>query len=189
VSIEVPFFMDLAAGLPPVIGVPDLVLRRHDWLVLVDHKTSRSFNDCDPAQLVLYGEHLRREHAHDRIVGVFDEYRLVRDLSTVRKPAFRRTPVSVDHSLLPALIQRYRKAWLRITEILSEVSLQHRRIAGMRQMEPLVTVLPGTLALHGQAVSWCSHWNVAPAARSGASARRCPWLRPRRRVVSAGRRR
>ena len=42
VSIEVPFFMDLAAGLPPVIGVPDLVLRRHDWLVLVDHKTSRS---------------------------------------------------------------------------------------------------------------------------------------------------
>jgi hypothetical protein len=51
---------------------------------------------------------------------VFDEYRLVRDLSTVRKPAFRRTPVSVDHSLLPALIQRYRKAWLRITKILSE---------------------------------------------------------------------
>lgn len=54
VSVEFPFFMDLAPGLPP-----DLVLRRNGSLVLVDHKTSQSFNDLDPAQLVLYAEHLR----------------------------------------------------------------------------------------------------------------------------------
>lgn len=120
VSIEMPFFMDLAAGLPPVIGVPDLVLRRHGSLVLVDHKTSRSFHDCDPAQLVLYAEHLRREHGHDRIVGAFDEYRLVGNLGTIRKPAFRRTPVCVHSSLLAPLIQRYRKAWQHITDILSD---------------------------------------------------------------------
>lgn len=120
VSIEMPFFMDLAAGLPPVIGVPDLVLRRHGSLVLVDHKTSRSFHDCDPAQLVLYAEHLRREHGHDRIVGAFDEYRLVGNLGTIRKPAFRRTPVCVHSSLLAPLIQRYRKAWQLITDILSD---------------------------------------------------------------------
>ena len=112
--------MDLADGLPAVIGVPDLVLRRAGSLVLVDHKTSRSFNDHDPAQLILYAEHLRREHAHDCIVGVFDEYRLVRNLDTVRKPAFRRTPVSVDHSFLPRLVQRYRDAWERITELQRE---------------------------------------------------------------------
>lgn len=110
VSVETPFFMDLAKGLPPVIGIPDLVLKRQDSLVLVDHKTSRKFNDLDPAQLVLYAEHLRREHAHDRIVAVFDEYRLVKDLGTIRKPAFRRTPVSVGGSLVPPLIRRYREA-------------------------------------------------------------------------------
>ena len=114
VSVEDPFFMDLATGLPPIIGIPDLVLRRNGSLVLVDHKTSKSFNDLDPDQLVLYAEHVRRQHGTECIVGVFDEYRLVPDLSTIRKPAFRRTPVSVDRSLLPALVRRYRQAWKEI---------------------------------------------------------------------------
>ena len=114
VSIEEPFFMDLAVGLPPIIGILDLVLRRNGSLVLVDHKTSKSFNELDPAQLILYAEHLRRQHGTQCVVGVFDEYRLVIDLSTIRKPAFRRTPVSVDRSLLPALIRRYRQAWKQI---------------------------------------------------------------------------
>jgi hypothetical protein len=120
VSIEEPFFMDLAPGLPPIIGISDLVLRRNGSLVLVDHKTSKSFNALDPAQLVLYAEHLRRQHATQCIVGVFDEYRLVPDLSTIRKPAFRRTPVSVDRSLLPALIRRYRQAWKQTLAMLRD---------------------------------------------------------------------
>lgn len=120
VSIEVPFFLDLAPELPPVIGIPDLVLRRHNSLVLVDHKTSRTFKDCDPAQLVLYAEHLRREHGHPRIVGVFDEYRLVDDLHTIRKPAFRRTPVCVDPSLLGGLVRRYRTAWRQIARMTAD---------------------------------------------------------------------
>lgn len=114
VSLEEPFFMDIGKGLPPIIGIPDLVLRRAGSLVLVDHKTSKSFNELDPAQLVLYAEHLRRQHGTQCIVGVFDEYRLVPDLSTIRKPAFRRTPVSVDRSLLPALVHRYRQGWKEI---------------------------------------------------------------------------
>jgi hypothetical protein len=117
VSLEEPFFMDLARGLPPMIGIPDLVLRRHDWLLVVDHKTSKSFNDLDSAQLLLYAEHLRRRHATHCIVGVFDEYRLVPDLAKVIKPAFRRTPVSVDRSLLAFLIRRYRKAWKDISNM------------------------------------------------------------------------
>ena len=117
VSIEEPFFMDLTNSLPPVIGIPDLVLQRKGSLIVVDHKTSKIFHDLDAAQLVLYAEHIRRLLDTDAIVGVFDEYRLVPDLSTVRKPAFRRTPVSVDRSLLPALVDRYRQAWKRILAI------------------------------------------------------------------------
>lgn len=117
VSIEEPFFMDLANGLPPVIGVPDLVLRRDDAFVVVDHKTSKSFNEIDPIQLILYGEHLRRKHGTHAIVGAIDEYRLVSDLTTIKKPAFRRTPVSVDCSFLKPLLSRYRKAWKQILTI------------------------------------------------------------------------
>jgi len=117
VAIEEPFFMDLARSLPPVIGIPDLVLKRDESFLLIDHKSSKKFNDHDPAQLILYAEHLRRTHETDAIVGVFDEYRLVPDLSKTKKPAFRRTPVSVDRSSLPALIRRYRAAWKRITRI------------------------------------------------------------------------
>jgi hypothetical protein len=116
-SLEEPFFMDLARGLPPIIGIPDLVLQRNGALILVDHKTSKSFNDLDPAQLILYAEHLRRHHHTQAIVGVFDEYRLVPDLSTIKKPAFRRTPVSVDRSFLPPLVQRYRSAWKQMLAI------------------------------------------------------------------------
>lgn len=117
ISIEEPFFMDLAHGLPPVIGVPDLVLKRNDALVVVDHKTSKSFNEIDPVQLILYGEHLRRKHGTQAIVGVLDEYRLVPDLTKIKKPAFRRTPVSVDRSFVKPLLSRYRKAWKQILTI------------------------------------------------------------------------
>jgi len=116
-AVEEPFFMDLAPGLPPIIGIPDLVLCREGSLIVVDHKTSKSFNNLDSSQLVLYAEHLRRQHCTNSIIGVFDEYRLVPDLSKVRKPAFRRTPVSVDRYFLAEVITRYRKAWKRIVSI------------------------------------------------------------------------
>ena len=120
VSYEEPFFMDLASSLPPVIGIPDLVLHRKGSLIVVDHKTSKKFNDLDPAQLILYAEHIRRQHKARAIIGVFDEYRTVDDLTTIKKPAFRRTPVSVDPSLLPDLILRYRNAWKQIIAIDSD---------------------------------------------------------------------
>lgn len=91
VSVEEPFFLDLASGLPPIIGIADLVIRKGKSLAVIDHKTSRIFNDNDPAQLVLYAEHVGRMH-HARVTeGIFDEYRLVPNLDRIRKPAFRRT--------------------------------------------------------------------------------------------------
>jgi hypothetical protein len=116
-AVEECFFMDLAPGLPPIIGVPDLVLLRDGSLLIVDHKTSKSFNDLDASQLILYAEFYRRQRSINSIIGVFDEYRLVTDLAKIKKPAFRRTPVSVDRFFLPTLIARYRKAWKRIVSI------------------------------------------------------------------------
>jgi hypothetical protein len=117
VSVEEPFFMDLAPGLPPVMGIPDLVLRQGDSLLVVDHKTSKTFPNLEPAQLVLYAEHLRRKYETRSVVGVFDQYRLVPDLDKIKKPAFRRTPVAVDSSLLPGVLKRYRAAWKSISEM------------------------------------------------------------------------
>ena len=113
-AVEDCFFMDLAPGLPPIIGVPDLVLSRGDSLIIVDHKTSKSFNNLDSSQLILYAEFFRRKRSVKSIIGVFDEYRLVTDLAKINKSAFRRTPVGVDHCFLPKLIVRYRRAWKEI---------------------------------------------------------------------------
>ena len=41
VSIEEPFFLDLAPGLPPIIGIADLIIRKGKSLVVVDHRCGR----------------------------------------------------------------------------------------------------------------------------------------------------
>jgi hypothetical protein len=116
-SVEEPFFIDLHPNLPPVIGVADLILRDSKKLLVVDHKTSAKFNDHDSAQLVLYAEHARRSHRVRRVDGFYDEYRLVANLSTIRKPAFRRSSVAVGRALVTPLIRRYRSAWKEITHL------------------------------------------------------------------------
>lgn len=119
VGVEELFFMDLAPDLAPVIGVIDLVLRSGDCFVVVDHKTSKRFGAPDADQLVLYAECTRRSHDGAGCTGAFDEYRLVPDLKRIRKPAFRRTWVPVSESCLPALVRRYRHAWLAMKRIRS----------------------------------------------------------------------
>ena len=117
VSIEEPFFLDLAAGLPPIIGIADLIIRKGKSLVVVDHKTGKSFNDHDPGQLVLYAEHVGRLHNARVTAGFFDEYRLVPNLGKIRKPAFRRTEVRLSKKMLPPLIRRYKSAWEKIQDL------------------------------------------------------------------------
>jgi len=84
---------------------------------VVDHKTSRSFGAPDTGQLILYAEYVRRRFQPGTCVGAFDQYRLVNDLKTARKAAFRRTPVAVERATLPALIDRYRRGWKLIARI------------------------------------------------------------------------
>ncbi len=122
VSVERPFFLDLATGLPPVIGVIDLILKLDNFYIVVDHKTSKRFGGLDADQLVLYAEYIRRFLGVKSCVGVFDEYRVVPDLKKARKSVFRRTPVSVESSRIPQLIKRYRKGWKMIAKIHREDS-------------------------------------------------------------------
>jgi len=100
IAVEEVLFFDLHRRLPPVIGVVDLVLQQNGTMLVVDHKTTTGkLGLMDADQLVLYAEHFRRCHATNSIVGVFDHYRLVQNLGTIRKTAFRRSPVSVDRAL------------------------------------------------------------------------------------------
>jgi len=122
VATEELVFLDLAPGLPPVLGVADLILRRGDSYVVVDHKTSKRFNDPDPDQLILYGKYVRNRHGASTVVGAFDEYRLVPDLKTVHKPVFRRTPVSLEPAGLTPLVKRFRRAW----KIIETIHREHR---------------------------------------------------------------
>jgi len=119
-AVEELFFMDLAPELPPVIGIIDLVLRADRSYVVVDHKTSKRFNDLDSGQLELYAEQVRRSREVTECAAAFDEYRLVPDLQRVRKPVFRRTPVAVSPAGVPAMIGRYARAWERIARIQGE---------------------------------------------------------------------
>ncbi|MBN2449944.1 MAG: PD-(D/E)XK nuclease family protein [Lentisphaeria bacterium] len=117
VAVEKLFFMDLSPGLPPAIGIIDLVLRRGNVYVVVDHKTTRRFGEPDAGQLMLYAEHLRRALAAAECTAFFDEYRLVPDLARVRKPVFRRSQVPIPPASTPALVNRYRRAWEVMTRI------------------------------------------------------------------------
>jgi hypothetical protein len=93
VATELPFVLSLGGRLPPLIGVIDLLLRKGDTFVVVDHKTGKNFYDQDGFQLHLYREHVRRAFRTTRCQAYFDEYRWVNNLDRIRKPAFRRTPV------------------------------------------------------------------------------------------------
>lgn len=93
-GVEESFVLPLD-GLPPLVGVVDLVLRRGETVAVVDHKTGRTFGDPDPIQLALYREHARRAHGAREVLAMFDQYRWVNDLSRARKPAFQRSEVAL----------------------------------------------------------------------------------------------
>lgn len=93
IATELPFVLSLGNRLPPLIGVIDLLLRKGRTFLVVDHKTGKNFYEQDELQLHLYREHVRRAFKPTRCLACFDEYRWVNDLESIRKPAFRRTPV------------------------------------------------------------------------------------------------
>ena len=94
VATERPFVLSLGRGVPPLIGIIDLLLRRGDSFLVVDHKTGKNFYEQDGLQLHLYREYVRRTFKPKRLFAYFDEYRWVNNLQRIRVPAFRRIRVS-----------------------------------------------------------------------------------------------
>ena len=119
VGVEEPFFLDISADLPPVIGVIDLILRKGPRYLVIDHKTGKQFTPQDEGQLVLYAEHVRQRYGAGRCDGVFDQYRMVPNLAKVRTPVHRRTAVRIGPKRTAALVRRYQEAWESIQSIRS----------------------------------------------------------------------
>lgn len=113
-GVEEPFVLPLD-GLPPLVGVIDLVLRRGATVAVVDHKTGRTFGEPDPIQLALYREHARRAHGAREVRAMFDQYRWVNDLGRARKPAFQRSEVTLGS--WEDAFRRLRKGHGRMAEI------------------------------------------------------------------------
>lgn len=112
-AVEEPMFLELSPSLPPVFGVPDLLVREDAGKILVvDHKTTQTFGDREPGQLALYAEMVRRRYGAEHVEGCFDEYRRVADLSKIRIPAFRRVRVTTSPESFAELTASWRDAWV-----------------------------------------------------------------------------
>ncbi len=110
VSVEAMFLLPLPGGLPPLLGVTDLVLSREGEVAVVDHKTGRKFGDPDALQLAIYCEHARRAFPGAKVRLFFDQYRWVENLATIRKPAFQRVEVPAGDCRFPDALERLRAA-------------------------------------------------------------------------------
>ena len=117
VATERPFVLSLGRGLPPLLGIIDLLLSKGHTFLVVDHKTGMNLNEQDELQLHLYQEYVRRAFKPKRLMACFDEYRLVNNLQRIRVPAFRRTPVSCTSKSWTKSLERIHVGYKTIRRI------------------------------------------------------------------------
>ena len=116
-AVEHPFVMEVESGLPPMVGVIDLILKQNGCFILVDHKSGRNFYPYDQLQVAIYKKYIQAEYQGTDCRLYYDHYRWVNNLNRIRKPAFQRTEVSVDGSSWPRYLNRIRQAYVIIQEI------------------------------------------------------------------------
>lgn len=116
-ATELPFVLSLGRGLPPLIGIIDLLLSKGDVFLVVDHKTGKKLCKQDELQLHLYREYVRRAFKPKRLLSYFDEYRWVNNLQRIRVPAFRRTYVSYASKSWLKSLERIKDAYKTIRHI------------------------------------------------------------------------
>ena len=96
IGIEKPFVYLMNDDTPPVVGVIDLILRRGDTLILIDHKTGRDFYQPDILQMAVYLNYLRSTGNKGECEFYYDSYRWVENLERIRKPAFSRYQMMIS---------------------------------------------------------------------------------------------
>lgn len=117
VATEHPFVLSLGRGVPPLIGIIDLLLSRGDVFLVVDHKTGKNLSEQDELQLHLYREYVRRAFKPKQVLACFDEYRWVNNLQRIRVPAFRRTHISCTSKSWSKSLERIQDAHKTIRRI------------------------------------------------------------------------
>ena len=119
-AVEHPFVMEIEEGLPPMVGVIDLVLRQNGDFTLVDHKTGRDFYPYDALQVAIYAKHIKGAHAGKSCRLFYDHYRWVNNLTRIRKPAFQRTEVPAKLSDWGEYLERIREGAEKIEQLYLE---------------------------------------------------------------------
>jgi hypothetical protein len=117
VGIEMPFAMLIDIDLPPVIGVIDLILHQGGRYLIIDHKSGRSFYPPDELQMAIYREYIRHEYEVEECEFFYENYRWVKNLQRIRKPAFMRSAVNLPLDGWQASLGRIRRAYGLIQHI------------------------------------------------------------------------
>ncbi len=116
-AVEQPFAMLVHPALPPIVGVIDLILRKDEAIIIVDHKTGRDFYPEDELQMAIYVQSIQQQFGETGCKFYYDHYRWVNNLARIRKPAFRRTQVSFSCAHWPAALERVRNGAKLIEQI------------------------------------------------------------------------
>lgn len=124
IGVEKPFVMQVDPDLPPCVGVIDLILKKDDRIILVDHKTGRDFYPEDALQMAIYLQFVREQYGDAPCDFYYDHYRWVNNLDRIRKPAFQRTRASSSNL-----------NWTEALERIRQGSKLIRRIQAGRQAE------------------------------------------------------
>ena len=117
IGIEEPFVLSLGRGLPPCLGVIDLILRKDGVFAVIDHKTGRTFGNADDMQLTTYRQYIARRYRTKQCLAYFDEYRWVNNLGRIRKPAFQRQEVCLSPAAWNETVGRFRRGYRMIRQI------------------------------------------------------------------------
>ncbi len=116
-AVEQPFAILAGPALPPIVGVIDLIMRKADDIIIVDHKTGRDFYPEDELQMAIYVQYIQQQFGELTCKFYYDHYRWVNNLTRIRKPAFQRTKVSFSSARWPAALDRIHKGAKLIDQI------------------------------------------------------------------------
>jgi ATP-dependent exoDNAse (exonuclease V) beta subunit len=117
IGVEKPFVMQVDPDLPPCVGVIDLILKKNDRMILVDHKTGRDFYPEDELQMAIYLKYVREQYGDLPCEFYYDHYRWVNHLDRIRKPAFQRTMASASRLTWNEALERIRRGAKSIQRI------------------------------------------------------------------------
>jgi hypothetical protein len=97
-GVEQPFVFMVDRKLPPLVGVIDLLLKKDNHVIIVDHKTGSDFYKPDKLQMAIYHQFARKKFPRKEIDIYYDQYRWVNNLQRIRKPPIQRTKIHLPDS-------------------------------------------------------------------------------------------